>query len=175
MKRTVSVSCSECLPLVTTITFINIMVFVIELCLCLPNSHTLFLLISHFRSLNKTKDFYIVFPSDSSSKLFNKCLSISILSSFPTLYPITLSQSAVNTQSPHHNLLSTHNRPITICCQHTITLSQSAVNTQSPYHNMLSTHNRPITICCQHTITLSQSAINTQSPYHNLLSTLSPP
>jgi len=142
-KHVSSVSCSECLLLVTTITFINIKLFGIELCLCLSNSHRLFLFRSHFKSLNKTKDFYIVFPSDSSSKLFNKCLSNSIIPFLPTLYPITLSQSAVNTQSPNHNLLSTHNHPITICCQHTITLSQSAVNTQSPYHNLLSTHNPP--------------------------------
>lgn len=99
-KHAGSVSCSECLPLVTTITFINIMVFGLGLGLCLPNSHTLFLLISHFRSLNKTKDFYIVFPSDSSSKFSNKCLTIPPLPSLPTLYPIPLTQSAVNTQSP---------------------------------------------------------------------------
>ena len=122
LKHAGSVSCSECLPLVTTITFINIIVFGIELCLSLPNSHTLFLIIWHFRSLNKTKDFYVAFPSDSSSKLFNKCLTIPPLPSlhFPPFI-----------QSPYHNLLSTHNHPITTCCQHTITLSQSAVNTQS--------------------------------------------
>jgi hypothetical protein len=107
MKHANSVSCSECLPLVTTITFINIMVFIIELGLCISNSHTLFLLIPHFRSLNKTIDFYIIFPSDSSSEFFSQCLTIFILPSvhFPPFF-----------QSPYYNLLSTHNPlNITFC------------------------------------------------------------
>ena len=63
-KHAGSVSCSECLLMVTDIIFINIMVFGLGLGLCLSNTHTIFLLIPHFRSLNITIDFYIVFPSD---------------------------------------------------------------------------------------------------------------
>ena len=75
-KQSGSVSCSECLPLVTVINFIIIMVFGLGLGLCLSKSHAIFLLITHCRSLNKTIDFYIAFLSDSSSKFSNKCLTI---------------------------------------------------------------------------------------------------
>ena len=134
-------SYSECLPLVTAITLTNIMVFGLGVGLCLSNSHTIFLFIPHFRSLNITIGFYIFFPSDSSSIFLNKYLTIPLLRSLPTLYPIPLTQSAVNTQFPHsfpftpfiqspqHNLMSTHKSPTpfpslslsnhtnTICCQ----------------------------------------------------------
>ena len=99
-KHAGSISCSECVPLVTAIAIINIMVFGLGMCLCLSNSHTIFLLIPHFRSLNIITDFYIAFPSNSSSKHSNKCHTIPPLPSIPTLYPIHLTQSAVNTQSP---------------------------------------------------------------------------
>ena len=45
IKYQLSVSCSECLQLVTAITFIDIMVFGIELALCLSNRNTIFWLI----------------------------------------------------------------------------------------------------------------------------------
>jgi len=103
--RNMLVQCNVQLPLVTAITFTNIVVFSLGMDLCLSNSHMIFLLIPHFRSLNITIDFRIVFPSDSSSKFFNKCLTISVLPSLPfpslhILYLIPLSQSAVNTLSP---------------------------------------------------------------------------
>ncbi len=50
--------CSECLTLVTAITSINIMLFGLDW-LCLSNSHALFLLVQHIRSLNIRIDFYI--------------------------------------------------------------------------------------------------------------------
>jgi len=81
-------------------TFINIIFLDLGLRLCLSNSHTIFLLKPHFRSSNITIDFYIVFPSYSSSKLSNKCLTIPPLPSLPTLYPIPLTQSVLNTQFP---------------------------------------------------------------------------
>ena len=59
MKHAGSVQCSECLPLVTAITFTNILVFGLGLDLCLSNSHTIFLLISWFRSLNIRIDFIL--------------------------------------------------------------------------------------------------------------------
>ena len=99
-KQAGSMSCSECLPLVTAITFINIMVFGPGLGLCLSNSHTIFLLIPHFRTLNITIDCYIAFPSDSSSKLFNKCLPIPSLPSPPL-------------SNPPNTIRSQHTIPIT--------------------------------------------------------------
>ena len=104
-------------------------------------------------------------PSDTSSKFSNKCLSIPPIPSLPTLYPIPLTQSAVNTQYPTLPSLPT---------LYPIPLTQSALNTQfSPLpflHPSLSIP--PNTICCQHTIpplpvlhtlypiTLTQSAVN---------------
>jgi hypothetical protein len=82
-KHAGSVSCSECLPLVTAVIFINIMEFGLGLCFCLSKSPTIFLLILHFKSLNIRIDLYIVFPSDSSSKFPNKCLTIAVLHSHP--------------------------------------------------------------------------------------------
>ena len=99
------------MPLVTAITFTDIIVFVLVLCLCISNSHTIFLLIPHFRFLNITIEFYIFFPSYSSSKFPNKCLTIPPLPSLPPLSKL----------------------PNTICCQHTI----SCHHTQSPKRNFL--------------------------------------
>ena len=82
-KHAVSVSCSECLSLVTAITFIKITVLVLGLGLCLSNNHTIILLIPHFRNLNTTIDFYIVLLPDSSSTFFNKCLTIPLLPVLP--------------------------------------------------------------------------------------------
>ena len=76
------------------------MVFDIELCLYLPNSHTLFLFRSHFRSLNKTKDLILSF-----------------------LQILHLNCSTNVSQFPHSLPFTSHplsNHPITICCQHTI-------------------------------------------------------
>ena len=47
-----SLSRSECLKLVTAVTFINIMVSGLVFGLCIPHSNTIFLLILHCRSLN---------------------------------------------------------------------------------------------------------------------------
>ena len=93
------VSCSECLPLVTAINFIEIMVFGLGLGLCLSNSHKIFVLIPDFRPLNIIIDCYIVFPTDSLSKLFNKCLTIPQLPSLRALQPISLTQTSLNTHS----------------------------------------------------------------------------
>ena len=134
-KHAGSVSCSECLTLVTAITFIDIMVFGLRLDLCISNSLHIFSLIRHFISLIITIGFYIIFPSDSSSIFLNKYLTIPPLPSLPTLYPIPQTQSAVNTQFPHSLPFPSHplsnpplpfpshplsNPPNTICCQNTI-------------------------------------------------------
>ena len=78
---------------------INIIVFGLVLGLSLSNSHTIFLLIPHLRSLNIIINSYNIFRSDSSYKLFNKCLTI------PPL--------------PYHSH-SLSNHPKTITCQRTI-------------------------------------------------------
>jgi len=93
-------------PTITDITLINIMLFGSGLFVRRSNSHTIFEMITYFRSLNITIDFYIKFHFDSSTKVFKKFLKINLLSSlhFPslptTIYPIHLTQSAVNTQFP---------------------------------------------------------------------------
>ena len=109
--------------------------------------------------------------------------------SLPTLYPIPLTQSAVNTQFhipfPSHPLFTPLTQsavntqfPISsLPTLHPITLTQFAVNTQIP----TSLPSRPLpnphnTICCQHTIpqipslptlypiNLTHPALNTQFP-----------
>ena len=57
-KHAGSVSCSECLPLVTDITFINIMVLGPELGLCPSKCHTIFLCISHLEYFNEKRVFF---------------------------------------------------------------------------------------------------------------------
>ena len=155
MKQAGSVSCLECLPLLTAITFINIMVFDLGLGLCLSNSHTVFLLIPHFKFLNITIDCYIVYPSDSSSKLFNKCFTIPPLPSLPTLYPITLTQSALNTQSPLRNVL------LLFLLFQTLTPALSSL-TQSPFS--------PRTTTCSTHIQIFSPPLSslTQSPFSPL-------
>ena len=61
-------------------------------------------MIPYFRSLKLTIDCYIVFPSDSSSKLFNKCLTNHPDASLP-LYPTPVKHPALNTQSTKRNVL----------------------------------------------------------------------
>jgi hypothetical protein len=99
-KQAGSMSCSECLPMVTTLTFIDIMMFGLGMCLCLSNSHKIFLLIPHFRPLNMSIDCYIVLPSDSSSKI-----------------------STTVSQFPHSTYPTLSNPPNTIYCQHTIPIT----------------------------------------------------
>jgi len=56
-KQASSLFCSECLPLVTDITFSNNMLFGLRLGLCLSNNHRIILLIPHCRSSNVTNGF----------------------------------------------------------------------------------------------------------------------
>ena len=125
--------------------FINIVVFVVGLGLCLSNRQTLLFLLSHFRSLIITIVIYIVFPSGSASKFLINISQFPQTVFFHTIY------------NPLNNLLSTHNShitfpsvplpnlPNTICFQHSIPplpslpslypipLTQSAFNTQFPH------------------------------------------
>ena len=155
-------SCSECLSLVTAVTFINIMVFGLGLVLCFSNSNLIFLLIPHFRKLNLIIDFYFVVLSFSPYNYTNNVTqfpnsfpfhplsnppntissqnTITKNTSFSTFSPISL------TQFPHSNpynsnTLSNHQNKI--CCQNTI-----------PPHPSFSRYlfNFPNTICSQHTI-----------------------
>ena len=64
-------------------TFINNTVLVFRLGLYFSNRQTLFLLVSHIRYKIITIDIYIVFPSYSSSKFPNKCLTNPPLPSLP--------------------------------------------------------------------------------------------
>ena len=63
MKQAGSVSRSECLALVTAVTFGILTVLDLVLGLCLSHSNTLFLLIMHVRFCNERVDFNIIFPS----------------------------------------------------------------------------------------------------------------
>ena len=104
-KQGSSLSCSEWPLLGTAITFVKNMVLNLGMCLCLSNSHTLFLLKMHFRSLNIRigMEFNIILPSESWSKFFSVNISQYAyyipIPSRRTLYLIILTQSAVNTQS----------------------------------------------------------------------------
>jgi len=141
-KKVGSVSCSECLQLVTDITFINIIVLVLGLYLCDSNRHTIFLFI-YITSFNIRIDF-ILTPLQINHLYFQQMSHNSTTPSYPTLYSIKfhlLSTHKFPNPFPSHTL----SNPLkTICCQHTkptlpslpnlypITLTQSAVNTQIP-------------------------------------------
>ena len=77
-KQAGSLSRSECLALVTTVTFVNITMLDLGLGLCLSKSNKLFLLILHFRLFNIRVDFNIIFPSVQSYTSFNKYLTINV-------------------------------------------------------------------------------------------------
>jgi len=71
--------------------------------ICVFQTETYYFFILHFRFLNISADFDIIFPSDSSSKLFNNYFTISVLPShsiplLPILYLIKLTKIAVSTQ-----------------------------------------------------------------------------
>ena len=59
-----SVSWSYCLAKVKSVTFVNKMVLVLGLGLCLSNNKALFLWTLHFRFFNIKLEFNIIFPSD---------------------------------------------------------------------------------------------------------------
>jgi hypothetical protein len=91
---------------------------------CLSNSHKIFLMMQHCRSLSVTIQGCIVFPAHSSSKRSNKC--------FTTLSPTSLPNpplpSPPSIQPPLHNLISTQSPP------HPLPIHPNtiAVNTQCP-------------------------------------------
>jgi hypothetical protein len=87
-KQAGSGSRSDCLPLVTTVTYFNTTVLDLGFGSCLSNSNTLFLLILQFRLFNTRVDFNIIFPSDQSSTFFNKYLTLNVPNSHP--FPPTL-------------------------------------------------------------------------------------
>ena len=102
---------------VTAVMVVNTVVLDIGMGLELSKLNAIFFLL-YFRSLNIRIHFNIIFPSNSSSKYFYKYLIISLIISLPSppshppyhpplptppfpshpLYPITLTQSAVNSQ-----------------------------------------------------------------------------
>jgi len=148
-EKDVSVSCSECLSLVTGINFTNIMVVGLGQGLCISISHTIFLLIPKCRSLKLTIDNYIVFPSVTPSKFSKNVSQFPYNIHFPScFYPIPLTQSVVKTQFPDSLPFPLSFNPFNkICCQNSIPsllslpslypipLTQSAVNTQ--FHHSL--------------------------------------
>ena len=103
MKYAGSVSLSECLTLVTAVTFVIIMVLGLRLALCLSNSNTIFFSILHFRSLNIIIGIYfniILFPFWTSKFLVKMCCKIcTTFSSHLVIYLIILTPFGVNMQS----------------------------------------------------------------------------
>jgi len=110
------VSCSECLALVTAITFISIMMVGFGMGLCLSNSHTIFLLIPHFRFLNIRLEFILFFLQ---------------------IHHLNFQQMSHNSPTPFppHPL---SNPPNIICCQHKIPASFSPVPNILPALSSLS-------------------------------------
>ena len=115
MKYAGSVSLSECLTLVTAVTFVIFMVWGLRLALCLSNSNTIFFSILHYRSLNIIIGIYfniILFPFWTSKFLVKMCRKI--CTAFPSYLVICLiivTPFGVNMQSatycsarPYHGL-----------------------------------------------------------------------
>jgi hypothetical protein len=138
-KHAGSVSCSECLPLVTAITVINIILFVLGLGLGFSNSHTILLLIRYFRSL-KLRIYCVPFS-------FVMYISHQMSHNYPTPFPSKASS----------------NPPNTICCQHTIPVTYRSASLPlscsqySPQHSVPSANHQSHnwTIHCSTHIQLS--------------------